>query len=113
MRIRQLTIIKLTDIVCGIAAKESTETASADGVVEAYLPLPGIIYRAAAHTGSNLAHGQLYDTVCFNFSTYFKVNEDEGSDEDVHGLRIMDYNTDTDTVDFIIKSEATIFDCEV
>lgn len=103
-----------TDIVAGIAAKESTETSSADGVVEAYLPLQGIVWRCAAHTGGNLASGILYDCVTFDLTnSTFTINEDEGSDENGHGLRIMDYDTDTDTIDFIIKDSVTIFGDQV
>jgi hypothetical protein len=103
-----------TDIVVGIAASESTETSSADGEVEVYLALPGMVYRCDANTGSNLASGILYDTVTFDLSgTTFTVDEDEGSDEDVHGLRIVDYDEDNDTVDFIIKDNATMFGCSI
>ena len=39
-----------TDIVFGIAASDDTATATADGEVEVYAPLPGIIYRCKATT---------------------------------------------------------------
>ncbi len=35
--------------------------------------------------------------------TTYTINENEGSDENVYGLRIMDYNSDTGEVHFIIK----------
>lgn len=99
-----------TDMVVGIAASNSTETSAADGTVEVYLALPGLIYRCAATTPDNLAAGILYDTVTFDFTTpTYTVDENEGSDENVHGLRIMDYDTTLGTVDFIIKGNATIF----
>lgn len=38
----------------GIAATDSTQTASADGSVEVYVPLPGIIYEAKVKTASTV-----------------------------------------------------------
>lgn len=103
-----------TDIVVGIAASTSTETSSADGEVEVYLPLPGVIYRCDAHTSGNLATGILMDTVTLDLTgTTYTVNEDEGTDENVHGLRVLDYDSDDGTVDFIIKDEATMFGCMI
>ncbi|MBD3207729.1 hypothetical protein GF319_15475 [Candidatus Bathyarchaeota archaeon] len=103
-----------TDIFAGIAASESTETSSADGTVELYLPLPGIVYRCAATTSGNLGLGVMYDTVTFDLTgSTFTVDENEGSDENVHALRIMDYDSTNGTVDFIIKDEATLFGCMV
>lgn len=103
-----------TDIFVGIAASTSTETSSADGEVEVYLPLPGLVYRCDANTSGNLATGILMDTVTFDLSgTTYTVDENEGSDENVHGLRIIGYDSDAGTVDFIIKDEATLFGCMI
>lgn len=41
-----------TDVVAGIAAGDSTHTASADGYVDVYMPLPGVVYRAAAKSST-------------------------------------------------------------
>lgn len=111
------TVIKLatgdpeigTDIVFGIAASDDTATATANGTVEVLLPLPGIIYRCKATTPANLAEGIRYDTVCFDLSAggVYTVDEDEGSDENVHGLRIVDFDTVNGTVDFEIKEGVT------
>ncbi len=98
-----------TDIMMGIAASADSATSSANGTVEVFLPLPGIIYRCAATTSGNLAEGARYDTVAFDLTTStFTVDENEGSDEDVHGLRIVDMDTDAGTVDFIIKEGVTM-----
>lgn len=99
-----------TDIVVGIAASTSTETSSADGTVEVYPALPGVIYRANATASGNLGTGVKLDTVTFDLNgTTYTVDEDEGSDENVHGLRIIDVDSDEGTVDFIIKDNATMF----
>ncbi len=99
-----------TDIVLGIAASTSTEGVSTDGDVEIYLPLPGIIYKCKAETPANLAVGVLLDTVTFTLTgTTYTVNEDEGTDENVHGLRIMGYDS-AGYVYFIMKGCVTLFD---
>ena len=109
-------VVKLADgdpeigknIVFGIAASDDTATATADGEVEVYAPLPGIIYRCKATTPANLAEGIRYDTVTFDLTgTTYTVDEDEGSDEKVHGLRIVDFDATNGTVDFEIKINAT------
>jgi len=98
-----------TDIFAGIAKSPDTATTTAEGTVEVYLPMPGVIYRCKATTAANLADGILFDTVCFDLTvTTFTVDENEGSDENVHGLRILDYDADADTVDFVISPECTI-----
>lgn len=97
-----------TDVVFGIAASDDTATTTADGEVEVYAPLPGIIYRCKATTPANLAEGIRYDTVTFDLTgTTYTVDEDEGTDEDVHGLRIVDFDATNGTVDFEIKINAT------
>ena len=97
-----------TDIVFGIAASDDTATTTADGEVEVYAPLPGIIYRCKATTPTNLAEGIRYDTVTFDLTgTTYTVDEDEGTDEKVHGLRIVDFDATNGTVDFEIKINAT------
>ncbi|KUK99148.1 MAG: hypothetical protein XE08_0225 [Parcubacteria bacterium 32_520] len=97
-----------TDIVFGIAASDDTATATKDGEVEVLLPLPGIIYRCKAHTPANLSEGIRYDCVTFDLTAgVYTINEDEGSDENVHGLRIVDFDTVNGTVDFEIKGNVT------
>jgi len=97
-----------TDILYGIAANDDTATTSADGTVDVYLPVASAVYTCAATTPANLATGILNDTVTFDLtSTTYTVDEDEGSDEDVHGLRIVDFDSDAGTVDFEIKINAT------
>jgi hypothetical protein len=41
-----------TDYVLGIAKSTSTQTAAADGVVEVFLPLPGVVYRGKAKSAA-------------------------------------------------------------
>jgi hypothetical protein len=100
-----------TDIMAGITATGSTETSTVDGVVQVILPMEGMIWRCKATDSTALAAGVLYDCVTFDLTgTTYTVDEDEGSDENVHGLRIMGYDSDAGTVDFLIKSQVTLFD---
>jgi len=97
-----------TDIVLGIAASNDSATSTVDGTVDVYMPVPGAVYRAKATTPGNLADGILLDTVTFDLAAgVFTVDENEGTDEDVHGLRIIDFDTRTGTVDFEFKINAT------
>lgn len=99
-----------TDRMVGIAASESTETSSADGEVEVYLIRPGqTVMRAKAETSGNLADGILNDSVTFDISSgSFVIDENEGDDPDVHGLLIVDYDADRGTVDFVLKTGASL-----
>jgi hypothetical protein len=80
-----------------------------NGTVEVFLPLPGVVYRCKATTPANLADGIVLDCVTFDLnSTTYTVDENEGSDENVHGLRIVSYDATAGTVDFTINPRATI-----
>lgn len=41
-----------TDYLLGIAASDSTQTASANGTVSVFLPLPGVVYRGKAKSST-------------------------------------------------------------
>lgn len=41
-----------TEVFAGIAASTSTQTASADGYVELYMPIPGVVYAAKAKSAA-------------------------------------------------------------
>jgi hypothetical protein len=95
----------------GIAAEQSDETSSADGTVTVHTIIPGkTVLRAKANTSGNLADGILNDAVTLDRSgstayTY-TVDENEGSDPDVHGLIIKSYDSNKGTVDFVVKGYA-------
>ena len=97
----------------GIAANESTETSTVDGVVDVTGIIPGsTVLRAKVTTPGNMDTdaellGILNDTVTFTLSNgEFTVNEDEGTDPNVHGLEIIGGNIDKGTVDFMVRSYA-------
>lgn len=98
-----------TDIFVGIAKSDDTATSTADGTVEVYLPVPNIVYECAATDSDNFAAGIIFDTVTFDLtSTTYTIDENEGTDENVHGLRILSYDSDTGMVQFQIKTGVTM-----
>ena len=104
-----------TDRMVGIAASDSTQTASVDGTVEVYIPVPGVTtLRAKAHTAANINTeakilALLNDSVTFDLtSSVYTINENEGDDVAVHGLILVDGDATEGTLDFMIKSGVAI-----
>jgi hypothetical protein len=89
-----------TDMFLGITRSGSTNTAAADGVVDVEIVGPGTIIEGKANTAANVNTdakllGLLFDFVCFDRSAAtaagtITIDEDEGTDTDVHGLTILD-----------------------
>lgn len=100
-----------TDEGIGIAISESTDTATADGTIRVLYPIPGkTIMRAKATTSTNLNTaakllGLRGDCVAFDLSsTTITVDEDEGDDPNVHGLKIVGGDIVAGTLDFVLQS---------
>lgn len=103
----------ITAPMLGIAANESTETSTADGFVDITHIIPGqTILRAKVTTPGNMdtdaeLEAILNDTVTFDLATgVFTVDENEGTDPNVHGVQIIDGNIEKGTVDFTIRDYA-------
>ena len=98
-----------TDIFVGIAASQSTETATADGSVEVYKLQEGMVLRGKATTAGNVdtaakINALRGDCVTFDLtSTTYTIDEDEGNDNNVHGLIIMGGDPDKGTLDVRVK----------
>ena len=99
----------------GIVRKESTETSTVDGEVEVITIIPVLTtIRGIAHTTTNLTAsnliGYLGDWVTFEWSADFasnvRINEDESSDPNVHGLKIVAGDVDKNTLDVVVHSMA-------
>jgi len=102
-----------TDRMVGIARSTSTDTAAADGVVEVEMIVPNkTVIRGKATTPANIDTDAkllalLNDTVTFTLtSTTFSINEDEGTDPNVHGLTIIDGNVANGTLDVQVADAA-------
>jgi hypothetical protein len=89
-----------TDIFLGITRSGGTQTTAANGVVDVELCAPGTVIEGKANTASNVATdanllGILLDFVAFDRSAataagVITIDENEGTDNDVHGLMILD-----------------------
>ncbi len=107
-----------TDMVIGVVARDSTETASADGTVEVTTLIPGqTVLRGKATTKANMDTAAellllLNDTVAFdrtaaNNTGTLTIDEDEADDPNVHGLTILSGDTVKGTLDVSVHSMAT------
>lgn len=102
-----------TDYFIGIAANDSTHTASANGVVDVYLPLPGVVYRgkakssAAADTAAEiLALAQKRSIFDLTSSSY--TLDTAAADGATNGLIYTGTgNVATREVDFTVSLRAT------
>jgi hypothetical protein len=88
-----------TDMFAGVSKSSATNTASADGVIDVEMVGPGTVLEGKANTATNVNTdakllGLLFDFVCFDRSAataagILTIDEDEGTDQDVHGLCIL------------------------
>lgn len=105
-----------TDAFVGIAERESDETSSAEGTVDASVCVPFITkMRAKATTVANIdtdakLKAFLQNSVTFNLTNgVFTLNEDETSDPNVHAFVIVDGDIAKGTLDFYCKPLNTLF----
>lgn len=106
-----------TDMFFGVSKSAGTETTAADGVIDVELAVPGTILECLANTPSNIATdanllGVLLDHVAFDRSAdtaagTLTLDENEGTDPDVHGMMIVDGRI-TDGMLFFTPSNAWI-----
>ena len=88
-----------TDMFLGVSHSAATNTASADGVIDVELIGPGTIIEGKANTASNIDTDAKLLAVSFDFVAFDRsaataagtltIDENEGTDPDVHGLCIL------------------------
>ncbi|MFA6295525.1 MAG: hypothetical protein WC666_03860 [Candidatus Paceibacterota bacterium] len=104
--------IGTTTQLVGIAASDSTQTASADGSVMVYMPIPGVVYACKATTTSNIDTQAKLDALCgdnvlFDFgSSTYTVDENAGN-AGVNGIQIVGGDYAKGVVYFTIRTSAT------
>lgn len=98
----------------GVAAKDSTESATANGTVDLYIPLPGVIYEvaaksaAAADSASEITALQgKYYAIDLTSSTF--TMDTAAGDAAANAFLIVGGNPKTSTVYFMVRSDATVF----
>jgi hypothetical protein len=108
--------VQTDGLFAGIAHNESSETSSAEGVVEVEQVIPNYtVLRAKATTPANInTDAKLlaieFDSITFtNSSNVITINEDEGDDPNVHGLLVVGGDIVKGTLDFVVKPLATVF----
>lgn len=100
------------DQFLGVSNNESSETSSDDGYVEVIMAKSDTILQGKATTTSNVNTAAKIDAfrgeqVCFTLSsTTYSINEDEGDDQDVHALMIVDGDPVNGTLDVLTLSIA-------
>jgi hypothetical protein len=107
-----------TDMFAGVSKSASTATASADGVIDVELVGPGTIIEGTVSTPGNTDTDAkilllLNDFVTFDRSAAtaagtLTVDEDEGTDFDVHGLMMLDFNITNGKV-YFTPTNATLW----
>lgn len=105
--------ISVSQPIVGIAASDSTETASADGSVEIYMPLPGIVYEIAATSSAAADTQSEIDALCGDkftldlTSSKFTLDTATGAAASWAFL-VVGGNPNKKTLKVMISSEATI-----
>jgi len=102
-------VVGSSAIFIGICKKESTETSAANGTVEVTTVLGGItVLRGNANTATNVNTDAKWDaligdSVTFNVTAVpiFTINEDEGDDPNVHGLKMIDADINSGKIDVL------------
>jgi len=99
--------IDTADRLLGIAAGYSDHTAAANGTVEVFIPMPGVVYRAKATTPANLADTLLYNRVLLTNTGGVTTVDEDKADNKGNGLVIIGYDATEGTVDFMISQGVT------
>lgn len=87
-------VIGTTTQVIGIAASDSTHTASADGTISVYIPQPGQVWACAATTFANVdtqaeIDALVNDRVLFDFGSSTYTLDENAGDTATSGLQIV------------------------
>jgi hypothetical protein len=102
-----------TDTVfLGVAKTDSTQTASADGEVEVYLPLPGVIYEMKATTAANVdtqaeIDALLMDRVTLDLADGVYTLDENDGDNAANAFYIIGGDPVSGRLKFMIRHGAT------
>lgn len=104
-------VVGTTTVVLGIAASDSTQTASADGTVEVYVPLPGVIYEANAKTASTVDSQSEINALCgdrvvFDLTSSTYTVDAAATDGATKGIYVLGGDA-VKTVKFSMRDDAT------
>lgn len=108
------TNVGTTHVIVGLASANGTHTSTATGTVDAYLPLPGLIYRGKAKTVANANTQGLLDALSFkrvfiDVTTLTHTVDTAATDSVLNGFMIVGGDPVGSFIDFVISVRATIF----
>lgn len=92
----------------GIAKSDSTQTAGADGFVDVYYPMPGIVYEAKAKTAASVNTQSEIDALCgdrkiFDLTSSTYTVDEAAADNVANAVLIVGGNPDQQTLRFMIE----------
>jgi hypothetical protein len=96
----------------GITATASTHTAGAVGLVDVYMPLPGVVYEMAATTAGNVDTAAEIlalqnDRVTMDLAAGVYTIDENAGDGATNAFMIVGGNPTAGTLEFIIRLDAT------
>jgi len=99
--------------IVGIAASDSTHTASADGVVDVYVPLPGIVYEAKAKTAASVDTEAEILAMCgdrkvLDLTDGVYTVDEAAADAAANGIIVVGGDAEKKTLHFLIRANGTI-----
>lgn len=112
-----LTIGTDTQLVSMNCASDSTHTSTADGSIQAYLPLPGIIYRAKAKTSGNFdtqseINALVGDRVIIDLTGIIYTIDESAGDGATNAFYIVGGDPASAEVWFTVRADATFLSGE-
>lgn len=101
------------DPLAGVVALDSTDTASAAGVVQLYIPVPGVVYECKAETAANVDTAAEITALVGNstdllIDTGTTIVVDEDGATNTKGILIVGGDPNLKTVWFLVKPTHTI-----
>lgn len=103
-----------SQVFTGIAKTVSTDTAAAAGIVQTWLPLPGVIYSGKAKTAS-LANTQAlidalaFKRVIFDLTASVWTVDSAAADATTNGLLIVGGEYQTSTLFFFVRENVSLY----
>jgi len=106
-------VIGTTTPVLGLAKSDSTQTASADGVVDVYVPVPGTVYEIKAKSATaadTLAEIKALegDRLLIDLTTGSYTIDTAAGDSQTAGFHVVGGNADKKTIHVMLRSGVTI-----
>lgn len=97
----------------GIAAGDSTHTATADGYIDVYVPLPGVVYEVKAKTATSVdtqaeIDALVGDRKVIDLTSGTYTMDEAAADGANNAFYIVGGDPDRQTLEFIIRADATV-----